>query len=265
MAAILVAITLGHIAPASATFVAPKRVYFDEGKRTARLIINNRNDVPMIYTFSWQRRAQDAQGNTIILKDGDPLPANYRPADPYLQFSPRKVIVPPKTSQKIRLLLRRPADMALGEYLSHFYIESKPAIEQDAAPMAGVSGFVQVRTNVAMPVFIRQGATDVNFDVTSASMVQKDGRQYVRVNIENNSTRSLYAKSVLRCTINGEPVEQDAATIRFYTQAKSITRDIKVPKGFNVNSCGNDLVYELYGVDDFEHKKKLLKSISVSR
>ncbi|GJL85519.1 MAG: hypothetical protein DHS20C02_12940 [Micavibrio sp.] len=252
-----------------ATFISPKRVMIEDKQRSARLTIHNGTDQTLVYRFEWEHRAQVAGGNVLLMKEGETV-AGYRPAESMLRFSPRQVILKPNEHQRIRFLVQRPADMAEGEYHSHFLIKSEPMEEATPAPppvvnpKTGIIGSLKVRTNASIPVFLRHGKTQVDFTLNSARLIQEDGLYYVRVQLNNNSTRSLYIKPELVCGSGDNATSTIIRTIKLYTEGKSVNDDIPVPKAFDLSGCSS-LQLKLSGTDDFEHKRKVITQIDVAR
>lgn len=254
-------------AEAHATFVSPKRVTIPDGARAGQITIHNGTDQTMIYRFSWEDRAQKPGGEIMLLGEGETVPG-YHSAKDMLKFSPRQVVLKPKSHQKIRILVQRPADLPEGEYHSHFLIKAEPAGNgalDENKEQSGLKGLFHVRANVSLPVFLRQGATQINTSVDDAVLLNKGGRDLLKLKISNDSTRSFYARSELDCVSSDGKVEsRTLPTVRIYTEVKSIDREMNVPKDFLLSGC-TALKYKLMGTDDFEYKNKVISEINVRR
>ncbi|MCB1562651.1 MAG: hypothetical protein KDJ75_03675 [Alphaproteobacteria bacterium] len=257
----------GLAAPALATFVSPKRVMIDDARRAAQITIHNGTDKTMVYRFSWENRAQKPGGSIELLAEGETVPG-YKPAQDMLRFSPRQVVLKPKSYQKVRILVQRPADLPDGEYHSHFLIEAEPAAGDEGADDAaqpGLKGVFEIRANVSIPVFMRHGQTALDMSVTSAVLGKKNGRDMLNVKIANASTRSVYAKSELECgQAGGTPKSWTLPTVRIFTEGRSIDRELAIPEDFSASGC-TSLTYKLIGIDDFEYRDRTIAETPVSR
>ena len=239
-----------------ATFVSPKRVMIEDGQRVAVVIINNGKDETMVYSFSWEQRIQSPTGESILLKEGETAPG-FMPASPILQFSPRRVVIGPKKSQKVRILVKRPSNLPKGEYHSHLLIKPIPLVDNKVAMEAGegLSGIIKVRAKLSIPVFIRHGKTTLDIKLQEAYLHKVKGRATVHTNYINNSTRSVYLKPELLCYIAGEeePIRTIIQTSKIYVEAKSIIRNTIVPKETDLSKC-TAFKLELFSLNDFEYK-----------
>jgi P pilus assembly chaperone PapD len=249
---------------AQATFITPKRVMIEDKQRTATVTIHNTGDDTIAYRFDWEHRTFTPDGQSIRLESGQTSPG-YKPADPFLQFSPRQVILKAKESQKLRILVRRPADMAAGEYHSHLLIKSERLNVEQLKPQPGMSGMLNVQTHASIPVFLRQGATTVDVKIPSAQMIDKDGREYLRYTIANNSTRSIFASPYVDCTTGSSTTSTQLSTARIYAEAKAINLDTLIPLGTTMKNC-SAIKLRLVGIADFEYKnEKIIATIDVAR
>jgi hypothetical protein len=179
------------------------------------------------------------------------------------------VVLKPKSYQKVRILVQRPADLADGEYHSHFLIEAEPAAGDggaDDAAQPGIKGVFEIRANVSIPVFLRHGQTALDVAINSAALTRKNGRDMLNVKIANASTRSVYAKSELECgqAGGGAPKSWTLPTVRILTEGRTIDREMPIPEDFSASGC-TSLTYKLIGIDDFEYRNRTITEIAVSR
>lgn len=253
-------------APAQATLVSPKRVMIDDKERATAITIVNRSNQTKVYNFSWERRAQSITGEDLLLGKDETI-AGYQPADDYLVYSPRQVIIRPGKTQKIRILARRPADLPEGEYHSHLLISptSVPTeSEPDNNAGSGVGGVIEVIANISIPVFLRQGKTTLDFDLTSNAVSQKNGRTGIKMDVVNRSTRSVYMKPVLEC-VNAQNQTQDITlqNMKLYAEAKTQTHIATLPKGAPpLNACSSAQL-KLIGLDDFEYDRAVIRAVDI--
>ncbi len=264
----LCAVTLWP-ATGHATFVSPKRVMIENNQRVAVVTINNRKDETMVYTFDWEQRAQTPDGKKLMLKEGETAPG-FRPASPYFQYSPRRVVIGPKKTQKVRILVKRPADMEEGEYHSHLLIKPVPLASKvpdiDINMQGGMGGIMTVRANLSIPVFLRHGETHLDIKITDAYITKRDGRDIIHASLANNSTRSAYLKPELLCFIPGqeEPTRMLIQTTKVYVEAQTVSNDMILPKKYSLDSC-TSFKLDFSTLHDFEYKSNVYMSTDISR
>ena len=206
--------------PAYAVFVTPTIVTLDGNETTARITLNNRSPFTKVITLGWERRVLDDSGKVVLLEEGTTHP-RYNPADPYIQYSPRRVILKPQQRQVIRLIVRKPQDLPEGEYRSHFLIQEENLIDQELAQKTnkGVSGQVVVNIGKSIPVLLRHGQTAAEASFNSASFgTDEKGRKVLNYSVSFNGTRSIYAYVRLRCQIDGEIKDFPVAPLRLYKE-----------------------------------------------
>lgn len=106
--------------------VTPRRVVFDETKRSIDLNLANIGKDTATYSISLIqiRMKEDGSFETITKPD-----TNQIFADQYLRFFPRSVTLAPNEAQVVKVQLLRTNQLAPGEYRSHFYFRAVPKIK----------------------------------------------------------------------------------------------------------------------------------------
>lgn len=173
--------------------IMPLRVTFQNRDRTADIVlINPSNTAAVTYKLGWLNRAMTEDGNYKIIEG--PLNPEFDPETAIL-FSPRQITLPPSGKQKIRLSLRRPADLPDGEYRAHLNLQRIGAaqhrdIKSKNAP-EGVTVKMGMNFGIAIPVIVRQGGP---YDSTAAigkpSFVpaSADGKQPAKIKFDLTRT-----------------------------------------------------------------------------
>lgn len=253
-----------HASPAHAIFVGKIRVDIQDGKNFEEFFVLNRSDRKKLLTFEWNDYYVDQDGKFVTLEEGQTYPG-YRPASNLIRHSPRRVVLDPGESQRIRMYAKRSADMAPGEYHSHFTILAEPVREDENLETAEgtIRGKVSINAGVSLPVFLRHGPTTVNTSIEEAYIYTKDGLDHLYMRVSNDSTRSTYAQITYNCTLpTGEVIQQEGQNMRTYTEVKQITWDEPVSKNVNVRQCVN-LSITLNDPDDFEYSKTPMDTAAV--
>lgn len=97
-------------------------------------------------------------GGLVRLEDDEEHAAS---AAGLIRYSPRQVVLEPGGAQAIRLLVRKPAGLAEGEYRSHLVVRKIPILEKDGIeaiqePRA-TSARIIANPGMAIPVIVRHG------------------------------------------------------------------------------------------------------------
>ena len=126
---------------------------------------------------------------TYTREDGfETLPSDPNDLTPYLQFSPRELVVPPNTTRRVRFVSRFPPSLAEGEYRAVIFTENlAEAIAADGAQ-------VSLRTRVGATVYIRNGDLSPELAATTARYSAEDNQVQVLVqNLGQASVRTQIA------------------------------------------------------------------------
>jgi len=143
--------------------VAPTRIVFEGRTRAAELTLLNIGKQTATYriTFSHLRMTETGE-----LKEIETPEAGDRFADDLIRYSPRQVTLDPHVAQTIRLQVRKPENLADGEYRSHMLFRAVPpesaqpatSVESQEKP-TGYSIRLTPIYGVSIPLIVRSGAT----------------------------------------------------------------------------------------------------------
>lgn len=211
--------------------VDPTRIELNEKDRSADITIINNGDQTGTYRIDMFDMVMDPIRGLAELTTETPNPYS---AKDLLRLSPRSVTLTPGTSQKARLLVRKPKDLPDGEYRTHLRVKSH---HQTTAPepTTGDGGFnvtMVPKFNLIIPVIIRQGETYVQAsfqDIVPTKDPKTGELKDVHVIIKRDGNRSVTGiVDVTYIPTSGSPIkiaEIVGATI--YREAPY--RDIKAP------------------------------------
>jgi P pilus assembly chaperone PapD len=101
---------------------------------------------------------------------------------PYLQFSPRELVVQPGVNRRIRLITRFPPSLPTGEYRAVIFTENLSET-QDAA-----GNKVSLATRIGATFYVRQGTLAPNLSADSASWNAQ--QQKIQVLVKNTGQAS---------------------------------------------------------------------------
>jgi len=157
--------------------ISPRRVTFDESERAATVYVFNQGDEPATYTVELVDRVMQPDGQIVAAADAPRAPRSPS-AQPFIQYTPRRVMLEPKQSQVIRVRVRPPEGDAAGEYRTHLTVTALPpenngftAEQAAAADPNGVALQVTALFSVSIPLIVRQGDIDARAAIENAEIM----------------------------------------------------------------------------------------------
>jgi fimbrial chaperone protein len=143
--------------------INPTRIVFENNQRSAQVDVINDGSTPATYRVSLvNRRMTDTGEFKDITEPGD----GDKFAAPMLVYSPRQIVLQPGSQQLVRIALRKPAELAPGEYRSHLMFEKVAdptltnSLESQVKPSSNEVGVtIAALIGVSIPVIVRQGKT----------------------------------------------------------------------------------------------------------
>lgn len=122
------------------------------------------------------------------------LPSTSSDLTPYLQFSPRELVVPPGVNRRVRLNTRLSPSLADGEYRAVIFTEDlKQTTTTDSR-----GNSVGIKPRIGVTVYVRKGNVSPNLVVDSASWNSKQNQ--IQLLIRNTGQAS--ARPVVTWTLN---------------------------------------------------------------
>jgi fimbrial chaperone protein len=202
LSALALAAAVGGFAPPAQAdlLLVPQRIVFEEQDRAATLTLVNSGNETETYRISWKQLHQLPDGQYTEIQA--PGPGEHF-ADDMIRYSPRQITLAPGEQQTVRLMLRKPADLATGEYRSHLAFTAEPhQIEAPAAAGAakgnGKNLGVQIAFvyGVSIPVIVRQGPLDASASLAMSLKPSSSGYD-IAATIGRSGTESLYGDLVV--------------------------------------------------------------------
>jgi hypothetical protein len=133
-------------------------------------------------------------------------------ADTLVRFSPRRVELPPGVPQIVRLQLRLPADLPVGEYRSHLLFRAVPVSAPEesvsAAPATGVEIALRAVYGVSIPIIVRQGDLVAELTLSDPrveSAPDEDPPTHLAVTLHRSGNRSVYGDLTAVLVRDGQP------------------------------------------------------------
>lgn len=251
---------------ANALKITLKRVVFEGPKRTEVLTLINGEDSAVTYRIGWRHYLMTEEESLVFIDDDAPLPPALKPVTDMVRFAPRRVTIPPRSSQQIRLMLRTPADLAEGEYRSHLWIRPEADIEQfkkeaaeklkDKGQKTGVT--IKMLAGVTMPVIVRKGALTATANIENLVVSQTQGFVNAAFTIRRIGNRSLYGDIDFVCN-NGGYLLHTVKGIALYDEVGLRNFNMKIEKELDEGSC-DSLTVQYYATGGFLDRNRELLS-----
>jgi P pilus assembly chaperone PapD len=173
--------------------VAPTRVILEGRSRSAEISLIHRGQEPATYRIGFVELEMDERGGMREREAGADSAAAL------IRFSPRQVTLEPGQVQTVRLQLRKPADLAAGEYRSHLTFRHVPDELPAVDSGAGLAVALVPVYGVSIPVIVRHAVTGPGtLEIASAVLVEIAAagsdvpRPALRVAIRRSAETSAY-------------------------------------------------------------------------
>ncbi len=172
----------------------PTRVVMEGRQRATEIILKNIGKATTTYRIQLKEMAMTPTGQ---LKDREKASGETTAAD-LIRFSPRQVELAPGETQTVRIQVRKPEQLADGEYRSHMLFQGVPPAEAPQAPEAEaekrLSFSITPIYGIAIPIIVRHG--EVKTEVQLANVRYEDPAKeteppFVLLNLERRGNGSV--------------------------------------------------------------------------
>jgi hypothetical protein len=196
VAAAMLSPALVAFAPAQAgvgdLLVAPTRIVLD-GRRGTEVILNNIGDEEATYRISVEFRRMTRAGD---LEDVPAPNAEELAAQSMILYAPRRVTLPPRQPQAIRISARAPEGLADGEYRVHLLFRAVPKPRPIAKPgeVKGVAISLTPIYGVTIPVIVRLGNLSAKAGIADVRVARLAGKPAIALDLSRSGDRSTYGE-----------------------------------------------------------------------
>lgn len=184
----------------------PTRIVFEGNQRTAQIQLINSGAESKTYRIALVNRRMSETGSFSDIEE--PLPGELF-ADAMLRFSPRQVTLAPGTGQTVRMMVRKPANLAAGEYRSHLLFSQQPdalgsnSIETRNKQSKGIGVVITALVGASIPVIVRHGKLETEVQLTHLELQSTGQAPYLALWMERNGERSVYGDLAVTFTPKG--------------------------------------------------------------
>ena len=173
--------------------VAPTRIILDGGRGT-EIILNNIGDETATYRISVELRRMKPDGG---FEDVTVPNAHEVLARDMIVYAPRRVTLPPRQPQTIRIAARAPAGLADGEYRVHLLFRAIPPAQTPVKTPADFKGIGFALTpiyGVTIPVIVRLGNLSARAGIANVGKVQQAGKPAIALELSRAGSRSTFGE-----------------------------------------------------------------------
>lgn len=231
-----------HSLPAKADLMLfPTRVVFEKDQRSAQVELVNQGKTPETYRISVVNRRMGETGEFIVITEPGP---GEQFAESMLRYSPRQVTIAPGSAQTVRILLRKPAELAPGEYRSHLQFDrvadasgSNSVEELGKDKSGGVGVVLSALVGASIPVIVRHGDTQAQVALRNLvfQAVGADKGAAVSFDILREGNRSVYGDISVTFTpkvgISQDLVKASGVAVYVPNPLRKARMPLTVPEG----------------------------------
>lgn len=165
--AVLYLLLLPVTQAAGELLISPTRVIFDKKTRTASISVVNAGNEANTYRIEFVQRRMKEDGGFENVKKA--LPGEQF-SNKMIRYSPRQVSLQPGQAQAVRLMLRKPSNLAEGEYRSHLLFRAIPkASTTSVGKQRGSDNSISIQLipvmGISIPIIVRHGDVQATLNI----------------------------------------------------------------------------------------------------
>ncbi|NMT62959.1 fimbrial biogenesis chaperone [Marinobacter orientalis] len=174
--------------------IYPTRLVVEGNQRATKVELINNSNQKATYRITLVNRRMDEFG---AFSEVDVARPDEQFAIDMLRYSPRQVTLPPGAGQTVRIMVRKPAGLAVGEYRSHLMFSRQPDVDgmqhsNTGSDTDGVGVKVRTLVGATIPVIVRHGATEAKVQLEDLELGIQGDRAILGFTIERDGSRSVY-------------------------------------------------------------------------
>jgi len=219
---VLAALFAGNLLPLPALadlMLYPTRVELQANQRAAQVELVNRGQTPESYRIVVVNRRMTETGSIVAADTAEP---GEQFATDMLRYSPRQVTLKAGESQTVRISVRKPAGLAVGEYRSHLQFDRLPDAEGSTDLEQAIKtepGQMSIKLTAligaSIPVIVRHGETSASVTLDSLAIERAtpaagaaEAAPLLTFRMNRSGNRSVYGNlSATYTPPGGQPVE----------------------------------------------------------
>lgn len=227
--------------------VFPKRVVFSERERSAVLTLMNSGTKSTTFRLELIDLRMDEEGRLMPYLEDDDEPDQSLKG--MVRFSPRQVTVEAGDRQTIRVFVRKPPDLASGEYRSHLQLRSLPSTDQglriddfQSEQENALSIRITALPAISLPIIVRHGDLDASVGLEIVDVLARGPSAHVlSLRLDRQGDRSVYGDMTaywLPTTGGSTMLVGEAKGVAIYTtvQQRAFELALRLPEGLSWDS-----------------------------
>lgn len=240
--------------------IVPQKIVIDPRERGGEFTILNLYDVKGTFRIELLNFEQNENG--IYKELEGPLNPNFDP-EKIVRFSPRQFSIEPGGRQKVRLSLRKPADLPEGEY--RFHAKAIRLTQDDERK--NTDGTVQVIMNmgITIPVIVRHGQAASEAKISNPQLVPAPQTKNTQPELQLDILREGNASAIGKIEVFWHAQGKSNKKIGLVSNANVFTeinkRHFKIPLGEMPTGNGNLLIR----YSDEVNKGKIIDEVTIQR
>lgn len=210
----------------------PTRIVFEKNQRAGQIELINNGAEPATYRLSLVNRRMSEAGEFQPVATAAP---GELFAEPMVRFSPRQVTLQPGTSQTVRVMLRKPAELADGEYRSHLQFDklaetqASTSVESQADAGAGIGVVLSALVGASVPVIVRHGATTASVALSNLELLGAPTAPVLAMQFARGGNASVYGDLNVTFTPLGGAAQQVGKMAGIAVYAPNASRQARLP------------------------------------
>ncbi|MDB5933470.1 MAG: hypothetical protein JWQ01_814 [Massilia sp.] len=190
--------------------INPTRIVFDKNRRAAQIDLINDGATSATYRLVMVNRRMTEAGEFNAIDKAGP---GEQFADAMLVYSPHQITLAPGAQQLVRVAVRKPEELADGEYRSHLFFEKVAQTTDDSnietmgrksTGEVGVS--LTALIGVSIPVIVRHGETSATVSIDHLALdTATAGQALLSLQLNRSGNRSVYGDLTVRFKPQGGP------------------------------------------------------------
>ena len=172
--------------------ISPTRIILNNQTKSSVIHFVNNFNHPLAYRLVLETLRMDSNGQVTVV--GNPSELEKK-AKELIQYSPRQILIPPKSNQICRIMAKNIPDLPDGEYLTYLHFSPLPDNNDPSAPnMDSKSSFsLNVKVGASIPIFFRNNTKPPVLQITN---YQEVGKEAV-ITIQKQGNTSCYGKIII--------------------------------------------------------------------
>lgn len=173
--------------------ITPLRAVFEGRDRSAVITLINSSTENHTYRMGWKFLRMTENGQYDVLEEGseDSVAISAEHVSKMIRFSPRQVNVEAGGRQRIRLSLRKKAELPDGEYRAHLSFTRLPDMpDPTVGDVGGAEVVLHLNMAFSIPIIIKQGAVNVSSTIEGAYIIPpaKENKNTLSVGVDITRT-----------------------------------------------------------------------------